>query len=73
MSWQQCRFDEIQGTEQFVQFDFKDGSTLKGKPERIERTELLLWVGYMLRNVTLTEVKKGKATIYRLPNEADPA
>ena len=73
MSWQQCRFDEIQGTEQFVQFDFKDGSTLKGKPERIERTELLLWVGYMLRQVTLTEVKKGKATIYRLPNEAAPA
>lgn len=73
MSWQQCRFDEIQGTEQFVQFDFKDGSILKGKPERIERTELLLWVGYMLRQVTLTEVKKGKATIYRLPNEADPA
>ena len=73
MSWQQCRFDEIQGTEQFVQFDFKDGSTLKGKPERIERTELLLWVGYMLRQVTLTEVKKDKTTIYRLPNEKETA
>ena len=67
MSWQQCRFDEIQGTERFIQFDFKDGSILKGKPERVERTEILLWVGYMLRQVTLTEVKKGKATISRMP------
>lgn len=63
----QCRFEDIELTDQAVRFEFKDGSILQGNPERINRTDLYLWVGYMLRHVTLTEVKKGKATIYRTP------
>jgi len=74
--WEQCRFEDVKDTDLNVRFVFDDGSIIQGKPHMRCLTEIDLWTGYVITQVTMTAAKKGKAKIYRIPatvTHPDPA
>src|SRR5690625_3226947 len=70
--WEQCRFEDVKDTDLNVRFVFDDGSIIQGKPHMRCLTEIDLWTGYVITQVTMTAAKKGKAKIYRIPAPVTP-
>ena len=70
--WIQCRFKDIEPTDEAVMFEFKNGGKVTGKPHSRNRTDLCLWIGDTLQTITLRDARKGRAKIYRKPKDTQP-
>lgn len=69
--WQQCTFEDVSMFDESVLFVFDDGTKVQGKPYSRNKTDIYMWVGDLAYVISLRDVKKGKATIYRKPKKID--